>query len=87
MFLLQIFVDLSTPYLSMQVIKITTFFKVISSGNLSSHCVKSVQIRSFSGPYLPVFRLDYMLTCFIQIIIITHQIIFLSYSSEFPANP
>ena len=22
------------------------------------HCVKSVQIRSFSGPYFPVFRLD-----------------------------
>ena len=22
------------------------------------HCVKSVQIRSFSGPYFPVFRLN-----------------------------
>ena len=26
--------------------------------DFSQHCVKSVQIRVFSGPYLPVFRLN-----------------------------
>ena len=27
-------------------------------GYLSIHCVKSVQLRSFSGPYFPVFGLN-----------------------------
>ena len=31
--------------------------RVISSKDLKLHCLKSVRIRSFSGPYFPAFGL------------------------------
>ena len=33
-------------------------FEWYSNSKIDSHCVKSVRIRSFSGPYFPVFGLN-----------------------------
>ena len=33
-------------------------FMVAIKNNFTKHCVKSVRIRSFSGPYFPTFGLN-----------------------------
>ena len=52
---------------NMKIIQKKTFFFLInfffqkivpSLEGLGSHCVKSVRIRSFSGPYFPAFRMN-----------------------------
>ena len=34
------------------------FLIVLSNINRDWHCVKTIQIRSYSGPYFPSFRLN-----------------------------
>ena len=36
----------------------TSVLSVVDCDLFSPHCMKSVQIRSFSGPYFPAFKLN-----------------------------
>ena len=38
--------------------QLTTFLNFFTGNFLKNHCVKSVRIRSYSGPYFPAFGLN-----------------------------
>ena len=41
-----------------KLLKLSTIFSLSYISSLRYHCVKDARIRSFSGPYFPVFRLN-----------------------------